>query len=196
MLVHAVERAKTTGILRFNSRVAVQGCGPIGLICIAVLRTMGIENIMAVDGRGEAAGLCASEMGAAKTVNFKHYKGIEALWRARVKEAIRRAPGRLCVPVHGLARSAREHLQVHPQRRRAVRARASSSTAATPRSTRTSISAPRRSRTVGSWVYTLRDYATTFDFLKARKGDRASDREADHAQVPAGTDQRGFADQP
>ena len=47
VLVHAVERAKTTGILRFNSRVVVQGCGPIGLICIAVLRTMGIENITA-----------------------------------------------------------------------------------------------------------------------------------------------------
>ena len=50
VLIHAVERAKTTGILRFNSRVVVQGCGPIGLICIAVLRTMGIENIVAVDG--------------------------------------------------------------------------------------------------------------------------------------------------
>ena len=50
VLIHAVERAKTTGILRFNSRVVVQGCGPIGLICIAVLRTMGIENITAVDG--------------------------------------------------------------------------------------------------------------------------------------------------
>ena len=45
VLVHAVERAKSTNILRFNSRVVVQGCGPIGLICIAVLRTMGIENI-------------------------------------------------------------------------------------------------------------------------------------------------------
>jgi L-iditol 2-dehydrogenase len=42
VLIHAVERAKTTNILRFNSRVVVQGCGPIGLICIAVLRTMGI----------------------------------------------------------------------------------------------------------------------------------------------------------
>ena len=50
VLIHAVERAKTTGILRFNSRVVVQGCGPIGLICIAVLRTMGIENLVAVDG--------------------------------------------------------------------------------------------------------------------------------------------------
>lgn len=30
VLVHAVERAKTTNILRFNSRVAVQGCGRSG----------------------------------------------------------------------------------------------------------------------------------------------------------------------
>ncbi len=37
VLIHAVERAKSTGILRFNSRVVVQGCGPIGLICIAIL---------------------------------------------------------------------------------------------------------------------------------------------------------------
>ena len=53
VLVHAVERAKTTGILKFNSRVVVQGCGPIGLICIAVLRTMGVENICAVDGNAK-----------------------------------------------------------------------------------------------------------------------------------------------
>lgn len=30
VLIHAVERAKTTGILRFNSRVVVQGCGRSG----------------------------------------------------------------------------------------------------------------------------------------------------------------------
>ena len=72
VLVHAVERAKTTGILRFNSRVAVQGCGPIGLICIAVLRTMGIENITAVDGEPKRLEF-AKRMGASKTVNFKEH---------------------------------------------------------------------------------------------------------------------------
>ena len=85
VLVHAVERAKTTGILRFNSRVVVQGCGPIGLICIAVLRTMGIENIVAVDGEQKRLDF-AKEMGAGKTVNFKEHKGIEALADG-VKEA-------------------------------------------------------------------------------------------------------------
>ena len=81
VLIHAVERAKTTGILRFNSRVVVQGCGPIGLICIAVLRTMGIENIVAVDGEQKRLDF-AKEMGAEKSVNFKEHKGIEALAKA------------------------------------------------------------------------------------------------------------------
>ncbi|MEG2652654.1 MAG: zinc-binding dehydrogenase, partial [Ruthenibacterium sp.] len=78
VLIHAVERAKTTGILRFNSRVTVQGCGPIGLICIAILRTMGVLNITAVDGN-EMRLAFAKEMGATQTVNFTEHKGIEAL---------------------------------------------------------------------------------------------------------------------
>ena len=85
VLIHAVERAKTTGILRFNSRVVVQGCGPIGLICIAILRTMGIENIVAVDGEDKRLDF-AKEMGATKSVNFKNHKGIEELAGA-VKDA-------------------------------------------------------------------------------------------------------------
>ena len=78
VLVHAVERAKSTGILRFNSRVVVQGCGPIGLICIAILRTMGINKIVAVDGEQKRLDF-AKELGASDSVNFKDYKGIEAL---------------------------------------------------------------------------------------------------------------------
>ena len=81
VLVHAVERAKSTGILRFNSRVVVQGCGPIGLICIAVLRTMGIEHITAVDGEPKRLEF-AKQMGADRSVNFKEYKGIENLAKA------------------------------------------------------------------------------------------------------------------
>ncbi|MBR5006931.1 MAG: alcohol dehydrogenase catalytic domain-containing protein, partial [Clostridia bacterium] len=63
VLVHAVERAKSTNILRFNSKVVVQGCGPIGLICIAVLRTLGIETIIAVDGNPQRLQF-AKRMGA------------------------------------------------------------------------------------------------------------------------------------
>ena len=167
VLIHAVERAKTTGILRFNSRVAVQGCGPIGLICIAILRTMGIENIVAVDG--EQARLdFALELGATKTVNFKDHKGIEALEaavvdafggyhadfafqctgspiaHANIYKFIRNGGG-LCELgffINGGDATINPHFDI----------------------------CAKEITTVGSWVYTLRDYATTFDFLKSAKG--------------------------
>jgi threonine dehydrogenase-like Zn-dependent dehydrogenase len=167
VLIHAVERAKTTGILRFNSRVVVQGCGPIGLLCIAVLRTMGIENIVAVDGEQKRLDF-AKEMGATQTVNFKDTKGLEALAEA-VKNAFGgyladfafqctgspvahsniykfiRNGGGLCELgffINGGDATINPHFDI----------------------------CAKEITTVGSWVYTLRDYATTFDFLKRAKG--------------------------
>ncbi len=167
VLIHAVERAKTTGILRFNSRVVVQGCGPIGLICIAVLRTMGIENIVAVDGEDKRLAF-AAEMGATKSVNFKNHKGIEALAKgvqdafggyladfafqctgspvahANIYKFIRNGGG-LCELgffINGGDATINPHFDI----------------------------CSKEITTVGSWVYTLRDYATTFDFLKRAKG--------------------------
>ncbi len=167
VLIHAVERAKTTGILRFNSRVAVQGCGPIGLICIAILRTMGIENITAIDGEQKRLDF-AKEMGATGVVNFKDYKGIEALAGAvnasfgghdadfafqctgspvahsNIYKFIRSGGG-LCELgffINGGDATINPHFDI----------------------------CSKEITTVGSWVYTLRDYATTFDFLKRAKG--------------------------
>ena len=166
VLIHAVERAKTTGILRFNSRVVVQGCGPIGLICIAVLRAMGTENIVAVDGEAKRLEF-AKLMGATETVNFKDHKGIEALAGA-VKDAFGgyladfafqctgspvahaniykfiRNGGGLCELgffINGGDATINPHLDI----------------------------CSKEITTVGSWVYTLRDYVTTFDFLKRAK---------------------------
>lgn len=167
VLIHAVERAKTTGILRFNSRVVVQGCGPIGLLCIAVLRTMGVENIVAVDGEDKRLEF-AKLMGAERSVNFKNYKGIEALTKA-VEDAFDGHPadfgfqctgspiahaniykfirngGGLCELgffINGGDATINPHFDI----------------------------CAKEITTVGSWVYTLRDYATTFDFLKRAKG--------------------------
>ncbi|MBR0277749.1 MAG: zinc-binding dehydrogenase [Clostridia bacterium] len=167
VLIHAVERAKTTGILRFNSRVVVQGCGPIGLICIAILRTMGIENIVAVDGNDKRLEF-SKQMGADKSVNFMQYKGVEALSEA-VKDAFGgyyadfafqctgspiahsniykfiRNGGGLCELgffINGGDATINPHFDI----------------------------CSKEITTVGSWVYTLRDYATTFDFLKRAKG--------------------------
>ena len=166
VLIHAVERAKTTDILRFNSRVAVQGCGPIGLLCIAVLRTMGIENITAVDGNEQRLEF-AKLMGATATVNFKNYKDQDSLANA-VKDSFGgyfadfafqctgspiahaniykfiRNGGGLCELgffINGGDATINPHFDI----------------------------CAKEITIVGSWVYTLRDYATTFDFLKRAK---------------------------
>ena len=166
VLIHAVERAKSTGILRFNSRVVVQGCGPIGLICIAILRTMGINRIVAVDGEDKRLAF-AREMGASDTVNFKEHKGIEALSGAvtnacgghladfafqctgspaghsNIYKFIRNGGG-LCELgffINGGDATINPHFDI----------------------------CSKEITTVGSWVYTLRDYATTFEFLKSAK---------------------------
>jgi len=164
VLVHAVERAKTTGILRFNSKVAVQGCGPIGLICVAVLRTMGIETIIAVDGV-QARLDFAKELGAAHALNFKETGdipgavkaicgGIEADFafqctgspasHSSVYKLIRKGGG-LCELgffLDGGPAQINPHFDL----------------------------CAKEITLVGSWVYTLRDYATTFDFLRRAKG--------------------------
>ena len=166
VLIHAVERAKSTGILRFNSRVVVQGCGPIGLICIAVLHTMGIGNIIAVDGN-EGRLAFAKRLGASGSVNFNEFKGAEAMadgvraqfdghladfafqctgspvGHSNIYKFIRSGGG-LCELgffINGGDATINPHFDI----------------------------CAKEITTVGSWVYTLRDYATTFDFLKSAK---------------------------
>ncbi|MCQ2478055.1 MAG: zinc-binding dehydrogenase [Clostridia bacterium] len=166
VLIHAVERAKTTGILRFNSRVVVQGCGPIGLLCIAVLRTMGIENIVAVDGEDKRLAF-AKEMGAEKSVNFKNYKGIENLAKG-VEEAFGGYPADFAFQCTG---SPVAHANIYKFIRNGgglcelgFFINGGDATI----NPHFDICA-KEITTVGSWVYTLRDYATTFDFLKRAK---------------------------
>lgn len=85
VVVHAVERAKSTGLLKFNTKVLVQGCGPIGLLLISVIRTLGIQNIVAVDGDANRLAF-AKDLGATETINITEYDGLDALVKA-VKEA-------------------------------------------------------------------------------------------------------------
>ncbi|MFV0338127.1 MAG: zinc-binding dehydrogenase [Chthoniobacterales bacterium] len=64
---HALERAKTTGLLNFASSVIVQGCGPIGLLMIATLYANGNSNIIAIDSVPQRLEM-AKKMGAAETI--------------------------------------------------------------------------------------------------------------------------------
>ena len=163
VLVHAVERAKTTGILRFNSRVAVQGCGPIGLICIAVLRTLGIQNIVAIDGNEQRLAF-AKRLGADTSVNFANFKGIEALTEG-VKDAL---GGHLADFAFQCTGNPKAHANIY----KFVRNGGGlcelgffingGDATINPHFDLCS----KEITLVGSWVYTLRDYVTTFDFLK------------------------------
>ena len=167
VLVHAVERAKTTNILRFNSKIVVQGCGPIGLICIAVLRTMGIENIVAVDGEQKRLDF-AKKMGATKSVNFKDFNGIEAL-KSGVQDAF---DGHLADFAFQCTGSPVAHANIYKFIRNGGGLCElgffinGGDATINPHFDICS----KEITTVGSWVYTLRDYATTFDFLKRAKG--------------------------
>jgi L-iditol 2-dehydrogenase len=79
VVCHALDRAKNCGrILNFRSRVIVQGCGPIGLMMVAVLKTFGINNIIAIDGNASRLEM-AIRMGADHVLNYKGFTGIDEL---------------------------------------------------------------------------------------------------------------------
>ena len=68
--VHALERGQSTGLINFGSKVLVQGCGPVGLTMITVLRAAGVNHIVAVDGNEDRLKV-AQKLGAKTTVCFK-----------------------------------------------------------------------------------------------------------------------------
>lgn len=167
VVVHAVERAKTTGLLKFNSKVLVQGCGPIGLLLLSVLRTMGIENIVALDGNEKRLEM-AKRLGATATVNvMKSSSFNETIEKVKdltdglgadfafqctgspkahagIWKLVRRGGG-LCEVgffVNNGDATINPHFDLCNKEITAV----------------------------GSWVYTPQDYLTTFDFLKRANG--------------------------
>jgi L-iditol 2-dehydrogenase len=164
--VHAVERAKSTGLLKFDSVVLVQGCGPIGLMLMAVVRTLGIENIYAVDGDQKRLEK-AKEFGAKYTFNFKDYPSFNAMLEdikgksnggvdfgfqctgvpaaaANIYKMIRRGGG-LC-EVGFFVDNGNATINPHHDL------------------------CAKEITLVGSWVYTFADYKTTLDFLRRAKG--------------------------
>ncbi len=165
--VHAVERAKTTGLLRFDTTVLVQGCGPIGLMVMAVIRTLGVENIIAVDGN-DARLEIAKKFGAKATFNFTKYESTEAMVNdikaatsglgaefvfqctgvpvahANALKMVRRGGGMCEVGffMNGGECSINPHYDF----------------------------CNKEIALVGSWVYSPQDYPTTFAFLQRAKG--------------------------
>lgn len=164
--IHAVERAKTTGLLKFDTQVIVQGCGPIGLMLLSVLRTMGIENITAVDGDAKRLAK-AKELGAKNIFSFKDYPKFNDMLEAikavtfggadfafqctgvpaaasSLYKMVRRGGG-LCEVgffVDNGDATINPHFDI----------------------------CQKEITVVGSWVYTFADYKTTLDFIRRAKG--------------------------
>ena len=67
---HAIIRSQKFGILDFDSKVLIQGCGPIGLVVTACCKAAGFNHIIAVDGNASRLEM-AKKMGAKTTINFK-----------------------------------------------------------------------------------------------------------------------------
>ncbi len=74
--VHALKRANSTGLINFNSKVLVQGLGPVGLVMISVLRAAGINHVIAIDGAEKRLDM-AKKLGAKTVINFKEQKTLE-----------------------------------------------------------------------------------------------------------------------
>lgn len=167
VVVHSLERAKSTGLLKFNSVVLVQGCGPIGLLQIATLRTLGIETIIAVDGNDSRLDL-AREMGASRTYNFTRYADLNELLDAVKKDN----GGRLadfvfqCTGVGKAGANAWKFVK---------RGGGLCEVGFFMDGGESVINhhydlCNKEVTAVGSWVYSPQDYPTTFDFLKRAYG--------------------------
>lgn len=166
--VHAVERAKTTGLLKFDTGVLVQGTGPIGLLVISVLRAMGIENITAVDGNDSRLEI-AKNMGASKTFNFTKYPDFQSLLK-EVKDSTKGGAGAdfvfQCTGSAKAAANAWKYVK---------RGGGMCEVGFFMDGGECSINhhfdiCNKEISLVGSWVYTPQDYPTTFDYLKRAVG--------------------------
>jgi L-iditol 2-dehydrogenase len=74
--VHALKRANTTGLMNFNTKVVIQGLGPVGLVMASVLRAAGINHIIAIDGTPMRLEM-AKKLGVKTVINFKEATTIE-----------------------------------------------------------------------------------------------------------------------
>ena len=74
--VHALKRANQTGLINFNSKVLVQGLGPVGLVMISVLRAAGVNHIVAIDGTPKRLEM-AKKLGAKTVISFKEITSLE-----------------------------------------------------------------------------------------------------------------------
>lgn len=164
VVVHAVERGKTTGMLKFDSRVVIQGCGPIGLMLMAVVRTLGVNHIIALDGDSKRLDF-AKRLGAETCINIRDYKTTDETMAA-VEKACgnnRLADfGFQCTGVPAAASNIWKFIRKGGALCELGFFVDNGNSTINPHYD----ICKKEMTVVGSWTYTARDYPTTFDFLK------------------------------
>lgn len=83
-MVRLVGRAIELKKLNAESRVVVQGCGMEGLLCIAALRSIGVKQIVAIDGLEERMEM-AKSFGAKEVIDYHMHDGAAGV-EARMKK--------------------------------------------------------------------------------------------------------------
>lgn len=167
VVVHAVERAKTTGLLKFNSKVLVQGCGPIGLMLLSVVRTMGIENIIAVDGDKNRLEM-AKALGANQTINIRDYANLDETIKA-IKGVTVGLGADFAFQCTGSPQAASNIWKFVKTGGGLCEVGFFVNNGDCTINPHFDICS-KEITVVGSWVYTPQDYSTTFDFLKRAQG--------------------------
>ncbi|WP_434654753.1 zinc-dependent alcohol dehydrogenase [Thermoanaerobacterium thermosaccharolyticum] len=166
VVVHAVERAKSTGLMKFNSKVLVQGCGPIGLLLLSVVKTLGVENIIAVDGDENRLNM-AKRLGATALINFTKYSNIDELIDA-VKKASDGIGADFAFQCTGVP-SAASNIWKFVRRGGGLCEVGFFVNNGDCKINPHYDICNKEITAVGSWTYTPQDYLTTFDFLKRAK---------------------------
>jgi len=167
VVIHAWERAKSTGLLNFRSRVLIQGCGPIGLLMLAVARAAGTQHIIAVDGDDRRLEM-ARRMGAEHVINFKDHADLPALVEA-VKAATKGLGAHFAFQCTG-SPAAASNIYKFVQRGGGVCEVGffvdNGPATINPHQDFCS----KEITLVGSWVYTVQEYPIAYNFLRRAQG--------------------------
>jgi L-iditol 2-dehydrogenase len=167
VVVHALERAKSTGLLNFRSRVLVQGCGPIGLLMLAAVRTAGVQHIVALDGDEDRLEM-ASRMGAETVINYKHHDGLQGVTGA-VRAATRGRGAHFAFQCTGVPTAA-SNIWKYVQRGGGIcEVGFFVDNGPCTINPHQDICAKEISL-VGSWVYTVDEYPIAYNFLRRAQG--------------------------
>lgn len=167
VVVHAVERAKSTGLLKFNSKILVQGCGPIGLLLLSVLRTMGIENIIAVDGNSNRLEI-AKSLGANSVINITESKDFNETIK-KVYDLTDNLGADFAFQCTGVPKAASGIWKFIKRGGGLCEVGFFVDNGDSTINPHYDI-CKKEVTVVGSWVYTPQDYLITFDFLKRANG--------------------------